>query len=153
MGHLSSLEVDWKNFTVFFFFFQFFYSVNAKSLQSCPMLCDPMDCSLPGSSVHGILQVRPLEWLAVSSSWGSSQSMDRTCLLCLLHWQAGSLPLVPLGKPFIQWLLYNLRHVFIEPLHVCGSGAHSSTYSFWWATLVRNCVLWDSIGWNDRHIQ
>ena len=37
--------------------------VHAKSLQSCLTLCDPMDCSPPGSSVHGILQVRILEWL------------------------------------------------------------------------------------------
>ena len=33
--------------------------------QSCPTLCDPMDCSLPGSSVHGILQERVLEWVAI----------------------------------------------------------------------------------------
>ena len=36
--------------------------------QSCPTLCDPMDCSLPGSSVHGIFQVRVLEWGAVAFS-------------------------------------------------------------------------------------
>ena len=40
----------------------------AKSLQSCPTLCDPMDCSPPGSSVHGILQARTLEWVAISFS-------------------------------------------------------------------------------------
>ena len=40
----------------------------AKSLQLCPTLCDPVDCSLPGSSVHEILQVRMLEWVAVSFS-------------------------------------------------------------------------------------
>ena len=40
----------------------------AKSLQSCPTLCDPMDCSLPGSSVPGILQARTLEWVAISFS-------------------------------------------------------------------------------------
>ena len=40
----------------------------AKSLQSCPTLCDPMDCSLPGFSVHGILQARTLEWGAISFS-------------------------------------------------------------------------------------
>ena len=37
----------------------------AKSLQSCPSLCSPMDCSLPDSSVHGILQARVLEWVAI----------------------------------------------------------------------------------------
>ena len=40
----------------------------AKSLQSCPTLCDPMDCSLPGSSVHGIFQARVLEWIAIAFS-------------------------------------------------------------------------------------
>ena len=40
--------------------------------QSCPTLCDPMDCSPPGSSVHGILQARILEWVAISFSRGSS---------------------------------------------------------------------------------
>ena len=46
--------------------------------QSCPTLCNPMDCSPPGSSVHGILQARILEWVAMPSSRGSSQSRDRT---------------------------------------------------------------------------
>ena len=40
----------------------------AKSLQSCPTLCDPMDCSLPGPSVHGIFQARVLEWVAIAFS-------------------------------------------------------------------------------------
>ena len=44
----------------------------AKSLQSCPTLFDPMDCSPPGSSVHRVLQARALEWAAVASSRGSS---------------------------------------------------------------------------------
>ena len=43
-------------------------SVCAKLLQPCPALCDPMDCSLPGSSAHGILQARILEWVAIPSS-------------------------------------------------------------------------------------
>ena len=43
----------------------------AKSLQLCPTLCDPMDCSPPGSSDHGILQARTLEWTAMPSSRGS----------------------------------------------------------------------------------
>ena len=41
--------------------------------QSCPTLCDPMDCNPPGSSVHGILQARILEWVTMPSSRGSSQ--------------------------------------------------------------------------------
>ena len=46
--------------------------VCAKLLQSCLTLCDPMDCSLPGSCVHGIFQARILEWVAMPSSRGSS---------------------------------------------------------------------------------
>ena len=46
--------------------------VHAKSLQSCPTLCHPMECSPPGSSVHGILQARILEWVARPCSRGSS---------------------------------------------------------------------------------
>ena len=46
--------------------------------QSYPTLCDPMDCSLPGSSVHEIFQAWVLEWVAISSSRGSSQPRDRT---------------------------------------------------------------------------
>ena len=52
----------------------------AKLLQSCLTLYDPMDCSLPGSSVHGISQARILEWVAMSSSRGSSQPRDQTCI-------------------------------------------------------------------------
>ena len=52
--------------------------VHAESLQVCLTLCDSMDYSPPGSSVHGILQGRTLEWVAVPSSRGSSQPRDRT---------------------------------------------------------------------------
>ena len=54
--------------------------VCAQLLQSCPTLCDPMDCNPPGSSVHGIIQVRILEWVARGSSMGTN-----LCLLNLLH--------------------------------------------------------------------
>ena len=50
--------------------------LGAKSLRSCPTLGDPMDCSPPGSPVHGILQPRVLEWVARLSSKGSSQPGD-----------------------------------------------------------------------------
>ena len=44
--------------------------------RSCPTLCNPMDCSPPGSSVHGIFQARILEWVAISFSKGPSQPME-----------------------------------------------------------------------------
>ena len=50
----------------------------AKSLQSCPTLCNPMDCSPPGSSVHGILQARILERVAMPSSRGKNKMYAQT---------------------------------------------------------------------------
>ena len=66
-------------------------------------LCDPIDCSLPGSSVHGILQARIPE----SSCYFLLQGIFPTqgsnlCLLCLLHWQADSLPLCHVGSPSVS---------------------------------------------------
>ena len=57
--------------------------VPAKSLQSCLTFCDLMDCSLPGSSVHGSLQARRLDWVAMPSSRGSSQPKYWTCISCV----------------------------------------------------------------------
>ena len=55
---------------------------SSEVTQSCPTLCDPMDCSLPGSSVHGIFQARVLEWVVISFSRGSSQPRDQTQVSC-----------------------------------------------------------------------
>ena len=66
------------------------------SSKSCPTPCDPMDCSLPGSSVHGILQGRILEWVTMPSSRGSSQPRVRTESPTL---QVDSLPSEPQRKP------------------------------------------------------
>ena len=63
--------------------------------KSCLTLCDPMDCSLPGSSVLGILQARILEWVAISSSRGSSPPRDRTRISCIGR---GTLPLSYVGR-------------------------------------------------------
>ena len=64
----------------------------AKSLQSCPTLCDPIDSSPPGSLIPGILQAKTLEWVAISFSRGSCQHRNWTCVSCigrfwvLFHW-------------------------------------------------------------------
>ena len=55
----------------------------AQLLQSCPALCNPLDCSSPASSVCGTFQVRILEWAATSYSRGSSQLRDQTRLSCI----------------------------------------------------------------------
>ena len=80
------------------------HDLNVKVLvtQSCQTLCDPMDCSQPGSSVNGILQARILEWVANSFSGDLPDPGIELCLFRLLHWQAGSLPLVPPGK-LLPW--------------------------------------------------
>ena len=54
--------------------------MRAKSLQLCPTLCDPMDCSPPGSSAQVIVPARTLEWAAIPFSRGSSRPRDQTCV-------------------------------------------------------------------------
>ena len=71
--------------------------VHLLSLQSCPTLCLPKDCSPLGLSVHGILQARILEWVAMSSSRGSSLSRDWT--------------LISYVSCTGRWVLYHYRHL------------------------------------------
>ena len=79
--------------------------------QSCPTLCKSMDCSPPGSSVHGILQARILECVAVSSSRGSSQLRDQTWVSCIAGsfftvWATRGNPTIPcslLRQKFYCW--------------------------------------------------
>ena len=73
----------------------------SKWLRSCPTLCNPMDYSLPGSSIHGILQARMLEWVAMSSSRGSSWPRDWTC--SFLYRQVSSSPLSHQGSPTLLY--------------------------------------------------
>ena len=67
--------------------------------QLCPTLCDPMDCSLPDSSVHVTSQARILEWVAISFSKGSSQPGNQ---FKSPHWQADSLPLSHQGSTIVD---------------------------------------------------
>ena len=67
--------------------------------QSCLTLCNPMDCSLPGSSVHGILQARILKCVAISFSSGFSQPRSPAL-------QADSLPSEPLEKSYVYIVQY-----------------------------------------------
>ena len=55
--------------------------------QSCLTLCDPMDCSLPGTSVHGIFQARILEWVAIAFSPGGSDGKKSACNVGDLGWE------------------------------------------------------------------
>ena len=71
----------------------------AQLLQLCPPLCDPMDCSLLGSSVHGILQGRILEWVAMPPPGGISNPGIKPESPASPALQADSLPAEPSGKP------------------------------------------------------
>ena len=85
--------------------------------ESCLILCHPMDCSPPGSSVRGILQARILERAAISSS-RSFQPRDWTTLLRLVHWQVGSFSLHRLGSLFISpfWCVWgDISHLTSNP--------------------------------------
>ena len=70
-SHFSTVKPDHRSHNVL---------CCAKLLQSCPTLCNPMDCSPQSSFVHGILQARILEWVAISSCRGSSRPKDQTCI-------------------------------------------------------------------------
>ena len=72
--------------------------VCAKSLQSCSFFCDAMDCSPQGSSVHGILQARILECVAMPFPRDLPNPGIKPTSPLLLHWQVGSLPLAQPGK-------------------------------------------------------
>ena len=85
-----------------------FFTTKSEAAQSCPTLGHPMDCSLPGSSLHGILWEKVLEWVAISFSRGSSRPRDRTRVsripgrlfnLWATREGSPSLPLNHLGNP------------------------------------------------------
>ena len=99
--------------------------IYAQLLQSCQTLCNPMDCSLPGSSVHEIPQARILEWVTMPSPKGSSRPRKQTHVSCISCIEANSLSIEPPGKPDpccslstetpqVQVLLLFMSHVHIS---------------------------------------
>ena len=102
----------------FIHIFNLFSCIESESevAQSCPTLCDPMDCSLPCSSVHGIFKARVLKWVAISFSRGSSWPRNQS--------QVSSL-----------WILYQLNYQGCQPFKTSGylhfhlrSLTHSSAF-------------------------
>ena len=93
--------------------------------QSCQTLCEPMDCLPPSSFVHGILQARMLEWVAIPFSRRSSQFRDRThisCVSCICRWIL--YPLSHLRKPFLDDTL-------VQSHSTMGASAMSTTQRFY----------------------
>ena len=147
--------------------FQVSQKCESEVAQSCPTLCDPMDCSPPGSSIHGIFQARGLEWVAISFSRGSSWPRDRT--------QASRIVIA--GRRFTGWatrqvqmspgLVIKLSHPFPWP---SGPGTHiwflaqvftEGPHRGWYSVPVTSLVLRGSgprawthsvlVDWNCQH--
>ena len=81
----------------------------SKSLQSCLTLCNPMDYSLPGSSIHGILQARILGWVPMPFFKGSSPPSDQTHISCSSCIAGGFFTTEPLGKSINSLHCHNLQ--------------------------------------------
>ena len=111
--------------------------------QLCPTLCDPTDCNPPGSSVHGILQARILEWVASPFSRGSSWPRDRTLISCITGrvftiWATGrSLP-----QEYI--IILNNFSLFFLPVLL-----RYNWHTAWYKFKVYNIMIWHYISWND----
>ena len=124
-------------------------TVNVKSLQSCPTLWNPTDCSPPGSFVHGILQARILEWVSMPSSRGSSQPRDRTCVswgsctagdsLPLSHWRSPCRLVEIAREPELEVEPNNVTP-FLQSHHK--TLMHKGVASYGWAKTV---TPWDEI--------
>ena len=117
---------------------------NTKITQSCPTLCDPMDCSLPGSSIHGIFQARVLEWGAIAFSKGSSWLRDQTQVSCIAGrcstlWASGETPKMPLSlvikhninrhKSPVTLIIYTLECICVENVTLSLWALHPQTYN------------------------
>ena len=118
--------------------------------QLCPILCNPMDCSLSGSSVQGVLQVRTLEWVAISFSRESSQPGDEP----RSHWATRE------AHRFLQFTFKYLVYLEYIILSLRRSTGEETGYSlqYSWALLIAQLVknppamketwVW-SLGWED----
>ena len=117
--------------------------VCAKLLQLCSTLCGPMDYSLPGFSVHGILQARILEWVAMPSSRGSPDLRIKPAAPVPLTLQADSLPLSHLGNPKVHMLRFLLTHAQwktgLLKRCLCKVQPYGNPSGNPWTTLNRTC--------------
>ena len=97
-----------------FYRFILYVCMHAKSLQSCPILCDPMDCSPPGSSLHGDSPGKDTELGCHALLQGLFLTQgSNSHPFCLRHWQAGSLPPAPPGKAILYTRLVKSRAILL----------------------------------------
>ena len=123
-----------------------FRYMRAKSLQSCLTPCDPIDCSLPGSSVHGIFQSRILERVAMPSSRGSSQPRDWTPVSCGSCIAGSFFTTEPLGKPMCLMLCIIFPYYFSAGYRIHTDMLHfTSDIDYWYLLPLLVSVLLEVI--------
>ena len=112
--------------------------------QLCPTLYDPMDCSPPGSSVHGILQARILEWVAIPLSRGSSSPRDQTQVSCVSCIEGRFFTTELLGKQ--QSIKQEKKKAPISPRwHSCQAVSCVQLWEFFLGRLPAAELLWVSV--------
>ena len=134
--------------------------MRARELRSCLTLCDPMDCSPPGSSVHGVLQARTLEWVARPSSRGSSRPRDWTHISCIsCTGSRGHYYWCQLGSPYYQRHVCNKKEQYLIEFwfteHSIQAFRRHRKHSVISCRLEARCSTWDgslqasSTAWED----
>ena len=112
--------------------------------KSCPTLCDPMDCSPPACSVHGIFLARILEWVAMSSSRGSSRPFYWTMSLPAPALQVDSSPLSHEGSPslplinILSWWQFNF--ILVQNSNPSSKPTELTMCQFTWYQLVPKAI-------------
>ena len=89
---------------------------NGGCVFSWVQLCDPMDCSPPGSSIHGVLQASILQWVALSSPRGSSWPREWTRIFCVSGIAGGFFTIEPSGKKPVMVVIKSISNILFLPL-------------------------------------
>ena len=139
---------------------RFYVCVCAESLQSCPTLCDPVDCSPPGSSVHGISQTRILKWVAITFPRGSSRPRDQTRVSHIAGrvftiWATKQT--LPVGKKRsrgkLKYLAQTTAYLYLEPwtniIKVLFAASWQSRRTCVWGRMVNQVIS----GWRPALIE
>ena len=98
--------------------------------QSCPTLWDPMDCSPSGSAIHGILQARVLEWVAISFSRSSSQPMDWTRVSCIVG-RCFTISATTEVQPQAKFILIHC-FILLRRVRLMKALLYIYTFNWWW---------------------
>ena len=116
--------------------------LHAKFLPSCLILCNSMDCILPGSSVHGILLARILECVAMPSSKGSSWTKDWTWVSCSSCTADGFFTSEPLGNPHVLLTDYQIDENSLQGFQTCLESEHYYSLNFCFFQKTSSWEIW-----------